>query len=128
MSDQIFLAAILGPFYLVIGLSVLLYSQSWQKMAKAWMKDHFSIFTMMLFSLIFGLVIITKHNDWTPNAYLLITITGWAAFLKGALYFLLPEKNIKSLVKQFNTPAWFQFAGFVAIIFGGWLCYLSYLA
>lgn len=64
MSDQMLLGAIVGPMYLVLGLSLLLYSGVWQKIADDWGKDHLSMLTMMFFNLVFGLVVINMHNVW----------------------------------------------------------------
>jgi len=90
MSDQMFLAAIIGPLLLVLGLSVLLYSDTWQKLVSEWEKNHFPIMTMMIFNLVFGLAVINMHNIWEWSPYVIITVVGWSAFLKGTFYFLLP--------------------------------------
>ena len=78
MSDQMLLAAVIGPMFLVFGLSFLFYPAVWEKIASEWEKNHFSMMAMMAFSLIFGLFIINMHNVWEWSPYVLITITGWA--------------------------------------------------
>lgn len=128
MSNQILLGAIIGPFYVVLGLSILLYSKTWIKLATDWAKNHLSLIGMMMFTLIFGLTVINLYNVWEWNIYLLVTISGWAAFLKGIAYFLLPGDSLRSIIKTFNKEGFYQGAGFVSIALGAWLSYTVYLA
>jgi len=128
MSDQMFLAAIVGPIFLVFGLSLLLYSGVWKKIAEEWGKDHLSMMTLMAFNLVFGLVIINMHNVWEWSPYVLITLTGWAAFLKAVVYFLVPGDSLKKMIKLMNCKCYFQVSGAITALLGAWLSYLVYLA
>ena len=104
MSDQMLLAAVIGPMFLVFGLSFLFYSDVWQKIASEWERSHFSMLAMMSFSLIFGLFVINLHNVWEWSPYVLVTITGWGAFLKAVTYFLVPGDQIKKMIKLPELP------------------------
>lgn len=128
MSDQMFLSAVIGPMYLVLGLSVLLYSGVWQKIVDEWGKNHLSMLTLMAFNLIFGLVIINMHNVWAWSPYVIITITGWGAFLKAVVYFLVPGDKLKAMLKLMTCKCYFQVAGVIVAAAGAWLSYLAFLA
>ncbi len=128
MSDQMFLAAVIGPMLLVLGLSILLYSGVWHKIASEWEKNHFAILGMMVFNLVFGLVVINMHNVWEWSPYVVITLVGWGAFLKAVIYFLVPGDNFKALIKMVNCKCYYQTAGAVFGALGAWLSYLVYLA
>ncbi len=127
MSQEILLTAIIGPMILVFGLSFALYSKAWKKIVKNWEKNHSAILSMMIFNLIFGLTIINLHNVWKWSPYLIVTIIGWGAFLKAIMYFLLPEDQMKKLIKIFNKQFIYQIAGPIWIVLGGWLSYIAYL-
>ncbi len=126
MNDQYLLAAIIGPLLLVMGLSLTIYSKVWDDMMKKWAKDYVTLFPLMALSLIFGLIVITKHNDWRLDPYLMITLFGWGAFLKGVFYFLTPVKTFKGLATWANKPVFRTLGGLVAILTGAWLSYLVY--
>lgn len=129
MSDQMLLGAVVGPMYLVLGLSLLLYSGVWKKIAEEWGKNHLSMLTLMAFNMIFGLVIINLHNVWEWTPYVIITITGWGAFLKAVVYFLVPGEILKSMIKMVSScKCYFQISGAVVALLGAWLSYLVYLA
>ncbi|MBU0706025.1 hypothetical protein KJ807_02280 [Patescibacteria group bacterium] len=128
MSDQMLLGAIIGPMYLVLGLSLLLYSGVWQKIAGEWGKNHLSMLTLMCFNLIFGLVVINLHNVWEWSPYVIITVTGWGAFLKAVVYFLVPGDSLKAMLKMLNCKCYFQVSGAIIGLLGAWLSYIVYLA
>ncbi len=128
MSNQVLLASIIGPTLLVLGLSFLLYPKVWEKLAGEWEKNHFPIMGMMIFNLIFGLTIINLHPVWEWSPYVVITLAGWGAFLKGAIYFLLPGDHFKAMVKAVNCKCYYQTTGVIVGALGAWLSYLVYLA
>jgi hypothetical protein len=128
MSDQMLLGAIIGPMYLVLGLSILIYSGVWKKIAEDWSKNHLSMLALQFFNLVFGLLIINLHNVWEWSPYVIITITGWGAFLKAVFYFLTPGAQIKAMIKMMNCKCYYQVSGAIISLLGAWLSYLVYLA
>lgn len=80
MEKALILAAIVGPVYLVFGLSTLLYVKQWQKLIRNLAKDHLQMYVGMLIALIVGLIIINMYNVWAWNLYVIITIPDWRLF------------------------------------------------
>jgi len=128
MENTLFLGAIVGPYLLVAGLSMLLYAKVWVKLMKDMEKNHTAIFIGMMFALILGLAFIQMHNVWEWNIWVVITIFGWAAFLKGVFYFLAPGDWIKGTIKAFANTSFMYGAGLVYAILGAWMSYLIYMA
>ena len=122
-----FLGSIIGPFYLVMGLSILLYTKEWLKLVKEWEKNHFSMVIGMIFSLIFGLIIIQMYNVWDLSIWVLITLTGWISVLKALIYFLIPGNYIKTIIKTTNKTSWYYPSGVIMVILGAWMSYLVYI-
>ena len=120
------LAAILGPMYLVMGLSLLFYVPVWQKIMKGFSKDHLALIPMKFFLLILGTIFINMYNVWAWDIGLLVTLIGWGMFLKGVFYFLLPGSWLKDLFKTFNTKPALYFGGAFALVVGIVLCYYGY--
>jgi hypothetical protein len=128
MDNTFFLGAIVGPYMLIIGLSLLLYAKVWVKLLKDMEKNHTAVFIGVAFALILGLAIIQMHNIWEWSIWVVITIFGWSAFLKGLFYFLAPGMMIKAVIKTFSHPGWMYFAGVILAMIGGYMSYLVYLA
>lgn len=123
-----FLGAIIGPFLLVMGLSLLMYAKVWVKLTKNMEKEHTAIVLGMAFSMLVGLAFIQMHNVWEWSIWVVITIFGWMAFLKGLFYFLAPGVMIQKSIKILACKNLFYFSGLVFAVLGAWMSYLIYLA
>jgi len=121
-----FLAGLLGPMFVVLGLSILLYAKQWVKVYDGWAKGHFALLPLMFFLMLFGLFIIKLHNVWEWNYLLLVTLSGWGMFLKGALYFLAPQSVLKAALGLGKNPALMYFGGLVILVMGAALGYYAY--
>lgn len=128
MQKEVVLASIIGPIYLVYGLSVFLYAKQWKKVVAGLEKDHFAFLPMAMIGLIFGLILVNAYNIWDWNVFLIITLTGWSLILKSAFYFLAPGSWIKAVLhwKVLAHTGTYYFAGAVVAIFGGSLIYCGY--
>lgn len=126
MENAIAIAAVAGPVYIIIGLSVLLYAPVWQKIVADWRKDHLSLLTMMMMHLVIGLIVIGMYNIWEWNVWLIVTLTGWGMLLKGVFYFLLPGSWLKNWLKMVDCRMCMYCAGFFATLVGAVLCYYVY--
>ncbi|MFA4891002.1 MAG: hypothetical protein WC604_01440 [Candidatus Gracilibacteria bacterium] len=126
-AAALMLATILGPFYLVLGVSRLLYAKAWIKLAKGWRTDHLSLFGTVMFFGVFGLIIINMYNVWTWDIWLLITLSGWAMAIKAAAYMLLPGSAVKGWLKM-GEATWLQYlGGIVGVVIGLVLIYFGYM-
>ena len=128
MDNTFFLGGIVGPYLLIMGLSLLLYAKVWIKIMKDMEKNHTAIYVGMALALILGLVFIQLHNIWEWSIWVVITIFGWLAFLKALFYFLAPGDWIKGMVKTFANTSWIYIFGLVLGILGAWMSYLVYIA
>lgn len=127
MDNAVSLAAIVGPTYLLIGLSLLFYGKSWQNLLEKYQKDHYKLFLDALLTFIFGLVMIRMYNVWEWNLWLLVTLTGWGLLFKGAFYFLAPGKWITAILKL-KDQKWIIYLGaLLSLVIGFALSYMVYL-
>lgn len=127
MENANLVGAILGPFYLVIGLSILFYVEQWLKMLKEWHKDHKVLIIGGMISLILGLIVVNMYNVWTWNVWLIVTVSGWMMVLKGVFYFLAPEEWIKAVLQMKTSVNWLYFWSLAMIVAGAALGYYVYL-
>ncbi len=130
MEKALILAAIIGPYYLIFGLSLLMYASQWKKVVENYEKNHFTWLPFAAIALILGLVIINMYNVWEWNLYVVITLTGWIALLKGTLYLLAPETWIKKAMKckWFRQEGFLYFWGALLTVLGVLLTYNAYWA
>ena len=128
MENAVALAHVMGPVYVVFGLSILLYVKPWQKLMEKWQGDHLLLFPFMFLYTVLGLISINMYNVWEWNVWLIVTVTGWCLFVKGVAYFLLPGGVLKKLLGMKNSEGWFYFGALAALVIGVALSYYSYFA
>jgi hypothetical protein len=120
------LALVLGPFYVILGLSILLYAESWKKIMKKWEKDHLALFPLMTMLMVFGLIMVNMFNVWTADIWLIVTLIGWIWLIKGAAYFLLPGEFVKWKLSMGQNVTFLYLGGLVGLVLGGVLTYYAY--
>jgi len=126
-ENTMFLASIIGPIYLVLGLSVLIYAKQWKRITAELAKNHFIFLIGGIINLIIGLLIIQTHNIWELNLWVIITLTGWGAFLKGIFFFMAPESWIKTPLKWWSNTNLIRGDGLIITTLGATLSYYVYI-
>jgi hypothetical protein len=130
MEKEIALACIIGPFYLVYGLSILIYPRQWKKLVAWAEQSHFSLLGIFMMFLIFGLILVNAYNIWEWSPFVIITITGWALIIKSVFYFLAPGKWITGLLRwrALTHLTYYYFAGTLLTAMGATLVWYGYFA
>lgn len=122
------IALVAGPVYLVGGLSLLMYTDTWKKVLAGWQKNHFLMLPLVFMDLVFGIIIVHMYNVWEWNIWLLITLTGWAMVLESIAYLLLPGTLLKAIITLKKSKGYLYAIGLFGVLAGGALSYFSYLA
>src|SRR3989338_3969166 len=126
MEKALLVASVMGPIYVLVGLSVLLYAGQWQKVIESWKKDHLQMMTLKLLMGILGLIIIQMYNVWEWNVWVLVTLTGWCMLAKSVLYFLLPGWFITGALDLAKNPTLIYAGGLVSTVACAVLSYYVY--
>lgn len=127
MGAPLNLAHVIGPMYLILGLSILLYVKPWQKLIEKFEDDHLSLFTLKLMYGVLGLIVVNMYNVWEWNVWLLVTLTGWGMVVKSIFYFLMPGSLIKKMLAMKKKQEMLYVGSLVLLVFGAALTYYSYL-
>ena len=122
------LASVMGPAFLVLGLSVLIYSKVWIDVVIRYSKDHLSFLPLAFVEMVLGLIVISVHNYWTSSWEAVITVLGWWMFVEAAVYLLAPGTWIKDLMQSVANKNVLMVAGLLVTVLGGFLSYQAFLA
>lgn len=99
MSDaQIF--QLIGIVYLAVGVGILLNYSYYKKMLEDFVNNTSILYIGGIMALVVGYLLVTYHNIWVKDWYVIITVIGWMALIKG-LYILMLPKSAVSLTKAF---------------------------
>ncbi len=80
-----FLATILGWYFVILSLFVLLKRNAFLSISTDIFKSRASTFIMSLITLIAGLLMVVSHNVWTHGWPLMVTIISWLILVSGVL-------------------------------------------
>ena len=128
MENAMEIASVMGPMYLIMGLSMLFYVAPWQKVLEQFEKNHFSLIPLGVMQGVLGLIVIQMYNVWEPNIWVIVTLTGWIMLFKCIVYFLIPGNWTKAKLKMVRkSPAMLTLAGIIATVVGAVLSYNVYM-
>ena len=92
MDPSIFLAKLMGPILVVVGLGILINRAPSQAVAEEVVKSRALLYVSGVLALIAGLGIVLTHNEWDLSWQVIITIIGWLAVIRGLLRVPIPQQ------------------------------------
>src|SRR5476651_1451117 len=90
MSTSVFLARLIGPVMLVIGLAVFANQRAFRELAEEFLASRALMFLSGLIIMPAGLAIVLTHNIWAVDGRVMITMFGWTNVLGGAIRLIAP--------------------------------------
>lgn len=126
MPTSLFLAKLIGPALLVIGIGMLANREGYRDMAREFLNSRALIYLAGLLAIFPGLAIVITHNVWAADWRAIITILGWLAVIGGAFRIIFPQEVTrigKRMVAQTNT---LLIGGVVMLILGAILSFYGY--
>ena len=128
METSIFLAKLIGPVLLVMGVAVLINPEGTRRMGREFVDSDALIFLSGVITLPVGLAIVITHNIWVAGWPVIITVFGWLAVLAGIARMTL-HGVIRSIGEaMIDRKALFAIPAVIMILLGGYLSYQGYLA
>ena len=126
LSTSIFLAKLIGPICVVLGIALLFNNAGFRALAKTYLDNHTFIFLLGLISLPCGLAIVLTHNVWVADWRLVITIIGWLAAVSGTIRLVSPQRAAAMGHSMLANSANTVIAGIVYVAIGMMLCFFGY--
>ncbi len=126
MDSSIWIAKLLGPVLLILGIHMMNSPQRLQKTTEKFLADDALIFISGVLAMVAGLSIINSHNVWAWDWRGLITLFGWAFFISGAARIVLPQLTTSVGVSMMDRPLMTRIMGLIWAIFGLVILYKGY--
>ena len=126
MGTSIFLAKLIGPVCLVIGLALLINGAAFRTLAKEFLNSPPLMFLSGVITLPAGLAIVLTHNVWAGDWRILITILGWLAIVSGAARMLAPQRAAAVGRTMLANPSTLHISTGVYLLIGALLCFFGY--
>lgn len=126
MEPAVFIARLIGPIFVVIGVSILLNEQIYAAIVIESVHSPALIYFSGLLSLPIGIAILNVHRAWTADWRVIVTVLGWLFAFGGVLRILLPHLTAMLGEAMFTGPAAMPIVAVIVLILGGWLCFEGY--
>jgi uncharacterized membrane protein len=127
MNTSIFLARLIGPIALVVGVALFMHADASKAMAQDFLHSTPLIFISGVAAMALGLAIVLSHNVWVADWRVLITIFGWFAAIGGAIRVLLPD-TVRSIGQDMiESKVAMMVGGGIWLALGVIFCLFGYL-
>jgi len=128
-ARTIFLGRLLGLYLVAISVGMLVNRRrtlaTLDEMARSgpWM-----LFSGMVATAA-GLAVVLGHNVWSGGALpIAVTLTGWAALLKGVALLLVPAERMADAYKGIGFERFFRAWMIAVLLIGLWVTWLAFAA
>jgi hypothetical protein len=128
MQRSIFLARLIGPVLITVGIALIFNSDTYRYMAEQFLVSYALIYVAGIIALFAGLAIVNTHNIWGWKWPVIITILGWMSVIGGIIRILIPQEGQIIGTAVVGANLWPGIPGLVMLFFGLWLFYEGYLA
>jgi len=127
MNTSVFLAQMLGPLFLVMGVGMALRPEQYRVMAGEFLASRALIFIAGLVAFVPGLAIVLTHNVWVADWRVIVTVMGWLGLVGGVFRLLFPQQVQSVGMAMLAHTAWLRGAGLVVVALGAVLAYFGFL-
>ena len=126
MSTSLFLARLIGPVMLVIGLAVFANPRGFRDMAEEFIASRAMMFLSGIIVMPAGLAIVLTHNLWSADWRVLITIFGWLNVVGGAVRLAGPPFLVDTGRAMLKQPYFTPVAAGIWTVLGLLFCFFGY--
>jgi uncharacterized protein YjeT (DUF2065 family) len=127
MDTSLFLAKLIGPIFLIVGIGLLLNGDRYRAVVDEVMSSHTLLYIFGAIALTGGLAIVLTHNIWVWDWPVIITIVGWLMIVRGSLRIVIPQQ-VEDLARKM-VAGWSNIlliSGLLVITLGAFLCWKGY--
>ena len=125
MEMSLFLASLLGPAFLVVGVGMLLNQKHYQGMVAEMKKSSLTLYLSGLMTFVLGLLMVMYHNVWVQDWTVVITVLAWLTLLKGVWLLVFPTR-VEQVVKWYKGGKMLLVAVVVTLVLGAFLTNKAY--
>jgi hypothetical protein len=126
MSNSVFIARLIGPVMLVIGLAVFANQRAFRELAEEFLASRALTFLSGLIIMPAGLAIVLTHNIWAVDGRVMITMFGWANLIGGAIRLAAPAYVMQTGRAMLKRPYFIPVAAAIWVVAGALFCLFGF--
>ena len=117
------LAKALGLYMIVMAIVMITRADYYKEVIQHIQKEKLATLSGASFSLVFGLLLLSVHNLWAFEPFVVVTIVAWIIVIKAVLWLAVPERMANMFREIYSGKMYYVFAILVGVL-GIWI--LSY--
>ena len=126
MSNSVFIARLIGPVMLVVGLAVLVNQRAFRELAEEFLASRALLFLSGLLIMPAGLAIVLTHNIWAADGRVMITLFGWLNVIGGAVRLFAPAYVMQTGRAMLKRPQFIPVAAAIWVVAGSLFCIFGF--
>jgi hypothetical protein len=126
MQSSVFLAKLMGPIFLAVGIGLIANAAVYKKLAAEFLDSTALVYLSGLLTMAAGVAIVLTHNVWALDWRVLITVLGWLLAIGGAVRIVIPQGTQKVGRRFLKHPQFPIIAAVVWLAIGAVLSFFGY--
>ncbi len=128
MQTSIFIAKLLGPIFVLVGIAILVRPKAFRVLLREFIESHVMMYLAGFLGLLSGLALVLTHNVWVFDWRLIITLIGWATIVRAIVTIFQPQQIVSMGSKLLEHRGVFFGAAVIDLVIGLVLSYFGYSA
>jgi hypothetical protein len=128
MPPVVFIARLVGPLFVVLGLGCLINQTAYADMIGQAVLVPVVIYMSGLMSFLAGVAMLNGYHAWTVDWRIIITILGWLLVVAGIIRIMLPVAAVVLAITVYSEGYAMAIAGIIILIIGSFLSFKGYRA
>lgn len=116
-----FLAQLLGLYFIIIGVLVIVRQSSMLKVFSGLTKSPLALYLMAMLELVAGLGLVLAYPKVGVTVPGLISLIGYMMVVESVFYLGVPLGLTKKIIHKFNSQQWYLVGGLLSIVLGAYL-------
>ena len=126
MQPAVFIARLVGPVFVAIGVGILLNATLYAAMVAEAVHSPILIYISGLLSLTAGIAVLNAYRAWTADWRVIITVLGWLLVIGGIIRIVLPRLTASLATTIYSGPTVMIIVAVIALVLGGFLSFKGY--
>jgi uncharacterized membrane protein len=128
MPTSLFIAKLLGPIYIVVGVALLTRPGAFRVLLREFVASGVMMYLAGVLGLLGGLAIVLTHNVWALDWRVLITLIGWAMLVRAIVTIFWPQQIVSIGARLIESRNVFVVAAIANFLIGAILSYFGFFA
>lgn len=126
MAASLFLAQLLGLYFVIISLIVLVRQRTFSSLITEMARNRMTQLSIGMVELVAGLGIVLAFPKLSMDYVGIISLIGYMMVVESIFYLLIPSKWAKKIIITFKTSGWINAGAVIGLVAGLYLVAIGF--